>query len=204
VPVALPRLRIRIELSYLAGLAASVLVVVAVSAVVLSAGGARHASHHSPPVGHRGPALLRNLYPARPPGPSGQLVFASRLAGPRRGTAAGEVRIYAASPRLTGMVLTAAGLRKLAPEDEYAVWLLEAHKFTNSPREKAKVQVRPGAMPRLLGVIWPAVGSSGRMTVVGRFSDATVGGLYKLEVTVQPRPSLTLPGPIVLQQFVDF
>jgi hypothetical protein len=186
-------------------LAASGLIVVAVAAALLAVRAGHHRPHRSPAVGHRGPPVLRNIYPAAPPTPSGQLILASRLISPGgRKPPAGEVRFYAATPTLTKMVVTAAGLRKETAQDVYAVWLLPAHQFTNSPTEPAGPQVQPGALPQLLGVIKPPVESSGHLTIVRLLRDATIGGTYKFEIAVQPRSSVTVPGRVVLQRFVDF
>jgi hypothetical protein len=185
--------------------AASALIVVAVAAVVLAARAGHHPSRHLHPVGHGAPTVLRNVYPTALPARPGQLVFALRLTRPSGGKApAGEVRFYVASPTLNRMVLTAAGLRKLAARDVYAAWLLPAHKFTSSPTESAGLQVAPGVPPQLLGLIEPPVGSSGRLTVVSLLHDASVGGTYRLEIAVQPRSSITEPGSVVLQGFVNF
>jgi hypothetical protein len=203
--VALPRVRVRSGLGDLVALAASAVIVAAVAVVVTVIGVGHNRSHHLPAVANHGPPVLRNIYPARRPAPSGPLVFQSRLAGPSGGKApAGEVRFTAASPTLTRMVLTAAGLRPVGARDVYAVWLLPAHQFTNSPTSSVGYQVQAGAPPQLLGVIEPSAGSSGHLTIVSVLSDATVGGVYKLEITVQPRSSTTAPGSVVLQRFVDF
>ena len=69
--------------------------------------------------------------------------------------------------------------------------------------QPAGPQVHPGAPPQLLGVIKPPVGSSGHLTIVRLLRDATVGGTYKFEIAVQPRSSVTVPGSVVLQRFVD-
>jgi hypothetical protein len=156
-------------------------------------------------VAHGGPPVLRNIYPAALPAPSGQLISASRLTGPSaREAPAGEVRFYAATPTLTKMVVTAAGLRKETAQEVYAVWLLPTHQFTNSPTESAGLQVQPGAPLQLLGVIKPPVGSSGHLTIAKLLRDAAVGGTYKFDLAVQPRSSATVPGSVLLQRFVDF
>ena len=108
--------------------------------------------------------MLRNIYPAAAPAPSGQLISASRLTSPSgRKAPVGEVRFYAATPTLTKMVLTAAGLRKVGADDVYAVWLLPADVFSVTA---GATQVHPGVPPELLGVIEPAVGSSGHVAIV--------------------------------------
>jgi hypothetical protein len=205
VSVAPPRVRLRARFGNLVAVAASGVIVVAVAAALLAVRADHHRSHRSPAVGHGGPPVLRNIYPAALPARSGRLISASRLTSPSGRTApAGEVRFYAATPTLTKMVVTAAGLRKETAQDVYAVWLLPAHQFTNSPTESAGLQVQPGAPPQLLGVITPPVGSGGHLTIVKLLRDATVGGTYKFEIAVQPRSSVTVPGSVVLQRFVDF
>ena len=202
--VALPRVWERPGLPDLIALAASAAIVAAVAVGVAVIGAGHHRSHHSPAVANHGPSVLRNIYPARPPASSGQLVFQSRLADPSGGTApAGEVRFNAVSPTLTRMVLTATGLRPVGARDVYVVWLLPAHKFVNDPTLPAAVQLQPGAPPQLLGVIEPSPGRRGHLTIVSLLSDAAVGGVYRLEITVQPRSSTTAPGSVVLQRFVN-
>ena len=68
----------------------------------------------------------------------------------------------------------------------------------------ATTQVHPGVPPELLGVIEPAVGSSGHVTIVRLLHEGLVGGPNKFEITVQPRSSVTVPGRVVLQRFVHF
>ena len=203
VSVALPRVRLRARFGNLVALAASGVIVVAVAAALFAVRAGHHRPYRSPAVGHGGPPVLRNIYPARVPAPSGQLISASRLVSPSgRKAPVGEVRFYAASPTLTKMVVTAAGLRKETARDVYAVWLLPADVF--SVTGGAVTQLHPGVPPELLGVIEPAVGRSGHVTIVRLLHEGLVGGPNKLEIAVQPRSSVTVPGRVVLQRFVNF
>src|SRR5262249_24883226 len=86
--------RLRIGVEFVA-VAASLLVVLAVAPVLLSAGGGRHGERHGSPAGHgvSRSAVLRNIYPAPFPAPSGELVCNSSITGPGgRGSAHGMVR----------------------------------------------------------------------------------------------------------------
>ena len=112
-------------------LAASGVIVVAVAAALFAVRAGHHRPYRSPAVGHGGPPVLRNIYPARVPATSGHVISAWRLVSPSgREAPAGEVRFDAASPTVTKMVVTAAGLRKETARDVYAVWLLPADVFT--------------------------------------------------------------------------
>jgi hypothetical protein len=193
----LPRVRVR---AGVLALAASALVVVGVSAAVLGTGAAHHNARHRPAVRHGtgGPFVLRNIYPARLPAPSGPLVCESPLTTPRRHTSAkGEVRFYSDPPTSTDMFLTASGLRKAGAGNMYAVWLLPAVQTLSGG-----YLLQNSAPPQLLGVIKPSVAGDGRLTIVGRIPAGS--GVYKLLVTVQPQTALRAPGSAVLQGFVNF
>ncbi len=195
--LSLPRARFR---AGVLALAASVLVVVAVSAAVLGTGAAHHSPRPRPAVRHGrgGPSVLRNIYPARLPAPSGALVCETPLTMPRRHTSAkGEARFYSDPPTSTEMFLTATGLRKASTGDTYAVWLLPAVQTLSGG-----YVLQNSAPPQLLGVIQPSVDRHGRLTIASPI--AAGSGVYKLLVTAQPRTSLRAPGSVVLQGFINF
>lgn len=196
--VAPPRLGIGVEFI---AVAASVLVVVAVAAVLLSAGAGRHAARHGSPARHgvSRMAVLRNIYPAPLPAPSGQLVCDSSITGPSgRGSARGTVRFYTAPPTRTQMFVTAGGLRQISAGKVYAVWLLPAVGTTSGG-----YQLQSSQPPQLLGMIEPSVGSTGRVTIATLLS-AQFNGAYKFLITVQPRSSTRAPGATMLEGFVSF
>jgi hypothetical protein len=196
--VALPRVRLSAGLANVVALGASVLVAVVVAAAVVTVGSRVQRSHHPHPVGPGEPPVIRNIYPAELPAPSGRLSFAARLAGTHRAKMpAGEVRFYAVSPSRTEMILTASGLRKLRTGDLYAVWLYPGS-------VQAGIFRTGGWPPRLLGMIEPSVGHSGHLTIVRFLSDANFDGPSKLEITVQSRGSITAVGSVVLGHFVNF
>ncbi len=193
----LPRVRVR---AGVLALAASMLVVVAVSAAVLGTRAAHHNPRPRPAVRHgtSGPSVLRNIYPARLPTPSGALVCETPLTIPgRRTPAKGEARFYSDPPTSTEMFLTATGLRKADAGNTYAVWLLPAVQTLSGG-----YVLQNSAPPQLLGVIQPSVAGNGRLTIASRLPEGS--GVYKLLVTVQPRTSLLAPGSIVLQGFINF
>jgi hypothetical protein len=193
----LPRVRVR---AGVLALAVSVLVVVGVAAAVLGTRVAQHIPRPRPAVGHGtgGPAVLRNIYPARLPAPSGPLVCETPLTMPgRRASAKGEARFYSDPPTSTDMFLTATGLREAHAGNMYAIWLLPAVQTLSGG-----YVLQNSAPPQLLGVIQPPVAGNGRLTIASALSAGS--GVYKLLVTVQPRASLRAPGSVVLQGFINF
>ncbi len=196
--VALPGIRFSPGVANVVALGASTLVAVVVAAAVLTVGSPVQRSHRLHPGGPAVPPVIRNINPAEPLAASGRLSSAARLAGPHRAKEpAGEVRFYAVSPSRTEMILTASGLRKLRTGDLYAVWLY--------PGSVQSGIFRTGGWPpRLLGVIEPSVGRGGHLTIMRFLSEASFGGPSKLEITVQPRASMTAPGSVVLEHFVNF
>jgi hypothetical protein len=198
VSVALPAMRFSAGLGNVVALTASGLVAGVVVAALLTAGSRPDRSHQLRPVRPAEPPVIRNLYPTALPAPSGRLSFAGRLVSPRkRKTPSGEVRFYTVSSIRTEMILNASGLRKLRAGDLYAVWLVPGIV------QSGDYQVG-GWPPQLVGVLDLSVGSSGHLTIMRLFSDASFGGVYKLEITVQPRASMTAPGSVELERFVDF
>lgn len=193
-----PRISIRGEF---VAVAATALIVIAVAAAVLGTRGGHHRSHPVPPVSKTAhePTVLRNVYPAALPAPSGQLICESPLTAPRgRGSASGEVRFYSAPPTSTEMFLTARGLRHISSKQRYAVWLLPA-----SSTLSGGYVLQHGATPQLLGVIEPPAGASGRAAVRAVLS-ASVQGPYEFLVTLQSHPSARGPGVTVLRGDVNF
>lgn len=191
LPVRIPTERV--------ALVASVLIVVAVAAVVLAAGASHHAPRHVSAVRHGGPAVLRNIYPAPLPAPSGQRICDSPITAPGGGTSrSGEAEFYAVPPTRIEMFLTARGLRRIGTGDVYAVWVLPAVQTLSGG-----YQLQSSVPPELVGVIVPSVGTNGRLRVA-TLLPRKVNGVYKLLVTVQPRSSLRVPGAIALQGFINF
>lgn len=196
--VALPRVRLSAGLANVVALGASVLVAVVVAAAVVTVGSRVQRSHHPHPVGPGESPVIRNIYPAELPAPSGRLSFAARLTATHRAKMpAGEVRFYAVSPSRTEMILTGSRLRKLRTGDLYAVWLYPGS-------VQAGIFRTGGWPPRLLGMIEPSVGRSGHLTIMRFLSDANFDGPSKLEITVQSRGSITAVGSVVLGHFVNF
>jgi hypothetical protein len=83
----------------------------------------------------------------------------------------------------------------IAPTDVYAVWLLPAVSAGGTG-----YQLQGSAPPQLVGVIEPPVGTDGRLRVA-TLLPATVNGVFKLLITMQPRSSPRTPGTTVLQGF---
>lgn len=180
-------------------LAASALIVAAVAALVLAAGASHRAPRHVPAVGGGGPAVLRNIYPAPLPPPSGRLVCDSPMTAPGGGTTpSGEAGFYAVPPTRTEMFLTARGLRPIGAGDVYAVWVLPAVQTASGG-----YQLQSSAPPELVGVIVPSVGTDGRLRVA-TLLPPKVNGVYKLLITIQPHSSIRVPGAIALQGFINF
>lgn len=181
-------------------LAASVLIVAAVVAAVLIAGADRHAARLGarPPNPPAGVAVLRNLYPAPLPAAPGAFVCESPLRPPGQGRSGhGEARFYARPPTRYELFLTGSGLRPIPSRRVYAVWVLPAVSMAS-----AGYQLMGSAKPELLGVVEPAVGSAGRLTIASVLPQA-FNGSYKMLLTVQPRASLTRPGGVVLSGFIN-
>jgi hypothetical protein len=192
--------RIRVDLI---AAALSLVVVVGVGAVVLSAGG----EHQRPspvrlPGGH-GPRVLHNLAPARPPSLPGQVLCDADLARP--GAIAGVGGSPSGIVVVTGAVvhgineapfsISATGLAPLAGAEIYAVWLLPAVDQT-----AGGYTVLKPPHPRLLGVVAPGVGPGGRLAVAGVLP-ADVSGAYLVQITRQSRSATRTPGRPVLEGF---
>jgi hypothetical protein len=194
-----PSLRIRTDL---VAVAVSVVVVAAVGVALLGLRARHDRSQHPSAVGGvvKGLPVLRNMYPAPLPAPSGSLLCDSTLSAPgRRGLVSGGVRVYAKPPTSSEMFLTAVGLRPIAARDVYAVWLLPAIQLGGAG---GPYQLQRSEPPRLLGLIKPSPGSGGHVTL-GRALDPTFNGLYKLVIAVQRGGSTRAPGAIALQGWVS-
>jgi hypothetical protein len=191
---SLPRMRLG-----LVAVVAAVLLVVAVGAVLLSAGTSHRASHQVTKV-RPGPPVVHNYYPGALPPPSGQLICNADLEPP--GTPPGIQRrrhgmviAYDKPPTGSEFTITATGLKPNAGGDVYAVWVLAAVSLTSGGYQVIKPE-----SPQLLGVIKPGVGSSGKLAAQG-VAPGNVPPVLELVLTRQPQGSLNRLGRIVLSGF---
>jgi len=178
---------------------AAVLLVVAVGAVLLSAGTSHRPSHQVTTVRH-GPPAVHNYYPGALPPPSGPLVCNADLEPP--GTPPGIQRArhgmvfaYDKPPTGSEFTITATGLKPTAGGDVYAVWALPAVSLPSGGYQVIKPE-----SPQLLGVIRPGVGSSGKLAAQG-VAPGNIPPVLELVLTLQPHGSLERPGGIVLSGF---
>ena len=183
----------------LVAVVAAVLLVVAVGAVLLSAGTSHRPSHQVTTVRH-GPPVVHNYYPGALPPPSGQLICNADLEppGPRLASSAGGMAWSSPTTSLqpgTEITITATGLNPNAGGDVYAVWLLPAVSIPSGGYQVIKPET-----PQLLGVIKPGVGSSGKLAAQG-VAPGNVPPVLELVLTRQPQGSLNRLGRIVLSGF---
>jgi hypothetical protein len=218
-----PRRRIAVRgiRADLVAIALSILVVVAVGAALLSAGvkrPQRPAQHQV--VGPKGPPVIRNFSPRRPPALPGHVVCTAELTRPA--VAAGGVfylttcqfrapgaggspdgTLRESEGKVNGVdehpfSITASGLRPNTGGSAYAVWLLRAATVGG-----AGYRLLESQRPRLLGVIKPGVGRDGKLAAQGVVPPDLQGSDYLLMITLEPNGSARTPGPTVLRGFVS-
>ena len=179
----------------------SVIVVLAVAALILSAGGQRPART---PAHHRkasGPRVIRNYWPRIPPPLSEPHTAAlarpgaiAGLGGSRSGIFTGGISVVN-GVNYTPFLITAHGLPPNARGSVYAVWLLPSVQTF-----RGNVLIKP-IRPRLLGVIRPGVGRDGRLAAEGRVTADVLNNSYLVRITLQPNGSVRTPGRTVLEGF---
>jgi hypothetical protein len=158
---------------------------------------------HTPATRHghgKGPLVLHNLAPAKPPRLAGQVFCNADLAPPGAVPGLGGARsgvILVNSTTVHGVnespfSITARGLAPSTRPREYAVWIIQVSGLGSEAVPLA------GAKPRLLGVITPGVGKDGRLAVTG-LVPSDISGTYLVRITRQAHPSATKPGRTVLQ-----
>ena len=184
-------------------LALAILVVVGVGAVFLGVGG-RHPRAVRPAITPAtGPPAIRNIAPARVPALPGQIVCNADLARPGvtpgvGGSPSGVIEVSATvvhGVNESPFSVTATGLAPNTASEGYAVWILPAVSLTSGG-----YQLIAGVHPRLLGVITPGVGRTGKLAASGLLP-SDVQGAYLVEITRQPRAALRAPGRPVLEGF---
>ena len=184
--LALPRVTAR----YLA-VAASVLVVVGVGAVFLTAGTTHRLPGHVA-GGATAPASLRNFSPASAPAPSGLLITSTDLTPADGGKSpTGKASVYTRPPNRYELSITASGLAPNPSGDVYAVWLSQVV-------DTASGTYHPHA-PELVGVIRPSVGRDGKLAAESLVPQDANGGAYEILITLQPAGSTKAPGRTVLR-----
>ena len=180
-------------------MAASALIVVAVAAVVLTAGASHRAPRHVPAVGRGGAAVLRNVYPAPLPPRPVRLVCDSPLAAPSGGTSpSGEAEFYTVPPTRTEMLLTVRGLRRIGVGDVYAVWVLPAVQSVSG--EPAAILCPAGTCRCHRALGWDQRAPEGRDAA----SSESDWCLQTPDHGPAPHSPLRLPGAITLQGFINF
>ena len=111
------------------------------------------------------------------------------------GSRSGVIQVNAATIRgvnQSPFSIVARGLVPSARVGDYAVWITQVDGLGS---EAVPV---PGAKPRLLTVIDPGVGRTGKVAVEGVIpSDIT--GTYLIRLTLQPHSEVTTPGRTVLE-----
>jgi hypothetical protein len=95
------------------------------------------------------------------------------------------------------MFLTLAGMQPVGPGEAYAVWIVPATQLA-----AGGYQLLSGGRPQLLGVVRPSPGTGGRVSLAVLLPQS-VGGAYKMLITLQPRSGLRRPGTVVLSGFVS-
>ena len=181
----------------------SVMVVLAVAALILSAGGLRHArapAHHRVPKAS-GPRVIRNYWPRIPPPLSEPHTAAlarpgaiAGLGGSRSGIFTGGISVVN-GVNYTPFLITAHGLPPNTRGSVYAVWLLPSVQTF-----RGNVLIKP-IRPRLLGVIRPGVGRDGRLAAEGRVTADVLNNSYLVRITLQPNGCVRTPGRTVLEGF---
>jgi len=107
-------------------------------------------------------------------------------------TPAGTLVVNTRPPTRFVYRVTASGLKPSPRGEVYEVWLEPETSTTNG------AYIRPnGESPVLLGVIAPAVGSSGKLVAQRLVPQTVLGGADRMLITVQP-PSARAPGRAVL------
>ena len=181
---ALPRVTARY-----AAVAASVLVVVGVGAVFLSAGTTHRLPGHVA-GGANAPATIRNFSPA--PAPSGLLVTSTYLTPADGGKSpTGNASVYDKPPNRYELSITASGLTPTPSGDVYAVWLTQVV-------DTASGTYHPHP-PELVGLISPSVGRDGKLAAASLLPQDANGGAYEILITLQPAGSTEAPGRPVLR-----
>lgn len=181
--LALPSVTAR----YLA-VAASVLVVIAVGAVFLSAGTTHRLPRHVA-GGANAPATIRTFSPA--PAPSGLLVTSTKLTPADGGKfPTGKASVYDKPPNRYELLITASGLTPTPPGDVYAVWLTQVV-------DTASGTYHPHA-PELIGLIRPSLVRDGRIAAESLLPQDANGGAYEILITLQPAGLTKAPGRTVL------
>jgi hypothetical protein len=187
---ALPRVNAQVV-----GVAAAMLVVVAVGAAFLSAGTRQQLPRHLG-AGANGPALIRNFSPAPTPAPSGLLVASTNLTPVEAGKSpTGKVRVYGKPPNRYEISITASGLKPNARGDAYAVWLLPV---VHTPSGT----YQPHG-PELVGLISPSVGRDGKLAAEGLLPQDASGN-SEILITLEPTGSTKTPGRAVLHGPIAF
>ncbi len=191
-PLSPPWLRVEIL-----AVSASVAVAVIVAVVFISAGG-KHAPVTPVPAGAGGPRVIRNYAPAPAPPLGGQLVCDSALLPPshRRHPSNGVAVVHTGPPNRYVFSITAGGLKPPPPGYVDAFWIQPELTVLSGGYELA-----PHSRAKLVGVIQPAVGTSGGLAAEGLLPPVMVSA-YRLTITVQPSSSTTTPGKTVLEGHV--
>jgi hypothetical protein len=199
------------------------LVVIAVGAVILTAGSqhpARAPAHHLVPRPSE-PRVIRNYWPHTPPplpGWAGTADLAkpgaiAGVAGPPNGVFTGSV-VDVVNEALHGVneapfTITAAGLPPNTDGNVYAVWI-EPALSKGCGQGLGGCRLFPGSRsvlvkpirPQLLGVIRPGVGRDGKLAAEGEVRDTVLNNYYLLLITLQRSATPTTPGRIVIEGFI--
>ena len=173
-------------------------VAVAVAAAFIGIGGHRRpvASHG---VTGGGLSIVHNYLGGRLPALGGQLVCATNLEPPDAGKSpSGTATINNRPPTSYAFSVNASGLQANVGHNAYAVWLSPAVQTLSG-----SYTPMTGEAPLFVGIVRPGVGRNGRLRLQGLLPEQA-NGAYRFVVTLQPHPSATKLGRIILEGFIAF